>query len=284
MGGASTSTAGKPADLEFASDFSHELPRPSGKGTRRFQDEGDKRTTVSGANLVIAPVLETRPQLSSSKRTTGIGEQTRSGGVANSNVGEDQLVVEINSEIRARAVNTIQTGFMLRNKSTGEAEAVEEEDNGVVASSDGPTTESVAGHEVIETRERSTTDAARRKRVRGNAQAKTTGHAEQAVGHEILGASRRSGEPKRGVGLREREKVGFEDEAGGCTEVVRECSRRSSRKSERMCWSLGSGERARSAMKEVGAGSLRSAGRERLGEGSPMMRKQWRMWESSEGL
>jgi hypothetical protein len=114
----------------------------------------------------------------------------------------------------ARAVNTIQTGFVLSNKTTRETEAMKEEDNGVVASSDSATTKSVAGHEVIEPSQRSTTDAARRERVRRDPQAKTTGHAEQAVGHKVLGASRRSGEPERGVALGEREGVSVEDGAG----------------------------------------------------------------------
>ena len=90
---------------------------------------------------------------------------------------------------------------------------MEEEDNGVVASSDSATTKPVTGHEVIIARERSTTDAARRKRVRRDPETKTTGHAEQAVGHKILRASGRSGKPKGSIRLRERKKMCFEDVA-----------------------------------------------------------------------
>src|SRR5690606_25232974 len=105
----------------------------------------------------------------------------------------DQLVIQEHGEIGTRAVNTIRTGFVLSNKTTRETEAMKEENNGVVASGDSATTKSVTGHEVIEPGQRSTTDAARRER--GDSQAKTTGHAEQAVGRKVLGASRRGGEP-----------------------------------------------------------------------------------------
>ena len=41
-----------------------------------------------------------------------MGKKTRGGRVANSDVSEDQLVIKEHGEIGARAVDTIQTGFV----------------------------------------------------------------------------------------------------------------------------------------------------------------------------
>ena len=117
----------KPADLELGSDPPQQLLGLP-QGTRSLQ-----RTAVLDAHLIVPPVLETHPHLGSTKRTTGMGQKTRRGRVADSHIREDQLIVEIHGEIRTRPVNTIQTGFVLRNKSTREHKTMEEQHNGVVA-------------------------------------------------------------------------------------------------------------------------------------------------------
>ena len=72
-----------------------------------------------------------------------MGQKTRRGRVADSHIREDQLIVEIHGEIRTRPVNTIQTGFVLRNKSTREHKTMEEQHNGVVANSNSTATQAI---------------------------------------------------------------------------------------------------------------------------------------------
>ena len=117
---------------------------------------GTKEPPSFDAHLIVPPVLETHPHLGSTKRTTGMGQKTRRGRVADSHIREDQLIVEIRGEIRTRQVNTIQTGFVLRNKSTREHKTMEEQNNGVVANSNSMATQAITGHEVIKTREMNT--------------------------------------------------------------------------------------------------------------------------------
>ena len=133
----------KPADLELGSDPPQQLLGLTSQGTRSLQDKRNKRTAVFDAHLIVPPVLETHPHLGSTKRTTGMGQKTRRGRVADSHIREDQLIVEIHGEIRTRPVNTIQTGFVLRNKSTREHKTMEEQHNGVVANSNSTATQAI---------------------------------------------------------------------------------------------------------------------------------------------
>ena len=163
----------KPADLELGSDPPQQLLGLPSEGTR---------TAVFDAHLIVPPVLETHPHLGSTKRTTGMGQKTRRGRVADSHIREDQLIVEIHGEIGTRPVNTIQTRFVLRNKSTRENKTMEEQNSGVVANSNSTATQAITGHDVIKTRETNTANTPRGERVRRNPETKTTGHTEKLSG------------------------------------------------------------------------------------------------------
>ena len=135
---ARTSTT-KPADLELGSTLRNSSLDSRARAPEVSRTRGTKEPPSFDAHLIVPPVLETHPHLGSTKRTTGMGQKTRRGRVADSHIREDQLIVEIHGEIRTRPV-TIQTGFVLRNKSTREHKTMEEQHNGVVANSNSTAT------------------------------------------------------------------------------------------------------------------------------------------------